>query len=258
MALTSAGTLTTQAHRRAQGTLAALVTRDVLGLWSMLDPRRLDATAPGWLRLLLPMLERHRAESARLSADYYKRFRALELPDAEPYIPPPRSEPDAWQRPAEVSLLVTGPSTVKQLSGKGIDPAEAADTAGPAVAAAAIRIVADAGRSELDDAIEDDPVALGWMRVTSAKPCAFCAMLSSRGPVYPSESAALDTTRGGVRERYHDGCACTVEPVFDLATDWPDTSRHFADLWESSTKGLSGAKARNAFRRAVEAERRQP
>lgn len=256
MALTPAGAATTQTHRRAQGTLAALVVRDVLGLWSLLDPRRLDATAPAWLRLVLPLLDRHRQTSARLSSDYYQRFRAIEVPDVAPFIPAPRSEPDAWRRPAEVSLLVTGPSTVKRLSGNGIDPDQAADTAGPAVAAAAIRLVADAGRTLLDNAIEADPIAEAWMRVTSAKPCAFCAMLASRGPVYPSESAALDTTRGGVRERYHDGCACTVEPVFGPDTTWPDSSRRFADLWESTTTGRSGAAARNAFRRALQAEHR--
>lgn len=257
MALTPAGAVATQTHRRAQGTLATLVVRDVLELWSMLDPRRLDATTPAWLRLVLPLLDRHRETSARLASDYYQRFRAIEIPDAQPFIPAPRADLDAWRRPAEVSLLVTGPGTVKRLSGRGIDPDEAAiSAAGPSVAAAAIRLVADAGRAELDDAIEDDPIALGWMRVTSATPCAFCAMLASRGPVYPSESAALDTTRGGVRERYHDGCLCTVEPVLDPATDWPDSSRRFADLWETTTAGKSGAAARNAFRRALQAEHR--
>lgn len=52
-----------------------------------------------------------------------------------------------------------------------------------------------------------DPLKPRWARVPSNKPCAFCAMLASRGFVY--ESAA---TADGLLKKYHHDCKCTVVP----------------------------------------------
>ncbi|MGH8794551.1 MAG: hypothetical protein ACRDXX_18115, partial [Stackebrandtia sp.] len=57
---------------------------------------------------------------------------------------------------------------------------------------------------------------------------------------------------------YHDGCRCTAEPVYSRAAPWPDDARELDRLWRDSTRGLSGAAARRAFRRAVDARNRQP
>lgn len=47
---------------------------------------------------------------------------------------------------------------------------------------------------------------------TSAHPCAFCAMLASRGFAYTSEHSATFRSSGGL---YHDGCRCRAVPSFD-------------------------------------------
>lgn len=79
-----------------------------------------------------------------------------------------------------------------------------------------------------------------WQRVTSAKPCAFCAMLASRGPVYREST---------VRFQAHPHCACSAEPAF--TSGYTSANSRWADLWTAATGGLSGADALNAFRRAL-------
>lgn len=68
-----------------------------------------------------------------------------------------------------------------------------------------------------------------WRRVTDGKPCGFCAMLASRGPVYRSASEA------GQGNKYHGRCGCTVEPYEGDPDDWeptPDEAR-FIEAYQS-------------------------
>ena len=105
-----------------------------------------------------------------------------------------------------------------------------------------------------DDAFRlADRLALGYQRITGEKACAFCALLASRGPVYKSPQSGSRTLRDGKPEPFHDGCLCVVEVVYDADTALPDASARFAELWETSTDGLSGKAARNAFRSAYRA-----
>ncbi|WP_052684691.1 hypothetical protein [Lentzea aerocolonigenes] len=257
MAVTAEGTRLTDQHRRAQANDSVRLVRDVLGLWSLLDPFRLDVTVSGWKRRVLELIGRHRSKSERVALDYFEAFRRAEL--GAGLVPPPREVLEAgWRDAAEVSLLVTGPSTIKRLSAAGLDPHEAAERAGPGVAAAAMRHAAGGGRGALDQAIRRDDLALGYQRITGAKACAFCAMLASRGPVYNTRDSGTLTLRDGKPEPFHTGCTCTVEAVYDPATDLPETAKQFAALWDSVVveNGLQGKEARNAFRRAHEARMR--
>lgn len=106
-----------------------------------------------------------------------------------------------------------------------------------------------------------------WRRVTDGNPCAFCAMLAGRGPVYLTRESAgrvvgREMGRGtkyyrttgkvsydigdrfhrkrGTRdigERYHDRCGCTVEEV---AGDWSPTAeeQRFVDLYSDALERL--------------------
>lgn len=253
MASTPAGRAASTAHRLAQGRVSARVVADVLGIWRSLDPLRLSD--PGWTGQVLATLDRHRAESAELAATYYRDFRRAEVPTAAAFTPRRAAAGTStpWRNRALTSLRVTGTRTVARLILGGWDPARALDKAGPGVAKASSRHALAAGREVVDTALRADPAARGWLRVTDADPCWFCAMLASRGAVYLSQRSA--STRGGTDEPYHDGCACQAEPVFRTAV-LPETSQRFAALWETSTAGLSGKDARNAFRRAHEATRR--
>lgn len=192
---------------------------------------------------------------------------ATEEEDEEPPSPEPEREGEAGgdgelasrllideivplnEDAAAVSLAVTGPARVKALM-----PApeqEAMDSAFASMALAATRIVLDGGRAQ---ELKEARRAVGYARILNDKACAFCAMLASRGPVFDEDSFDDADARftGGGEAKVHDGCACSFKPVYDDDQGWLEESRRIADLWEASTRGLSGSAARNAFRRAWE------
>lgn len=107
----------------------------------------------------------------------------------------------------------------------------------------ATRQALNGGRSTIDYLVQEDRRALGYIRKTDNDPCAFCAMLASRGPAYKSRET------GGFQAHAH--CACQPEPVYSSTTQWPGRAREFQELWRSSTTGLDGRDAFNAFRRAL-------
>jgi hypothetical protein len=66
--------------------------------------------------------------------------------------------------------------------------------------------VLDLGRDSIIDSVHKDTQAEAWARVTEPKPCAFCALLATRGAVYKSEKSA--------EFEAHDHCRCHAQPVF--------------------------------------------
>ncbi|KAB5606677.1 hypothetical protein [Bifidobacterium jacchi] len=72
-------------------------------------------------------------------------------------------------------------------------------------------MISSAGRLTMQRNIAIDPTKPKWARVCgSAKPCAFCIMLASRGFVYSSAEAA-----GGDMNDYHNDCDCEPIPSWD-------------------------------------------
>lgn len=230
MATTTEGRRLTEQHRILQRRLAALTVAQMRQLWRLLDPENLPASSEDWLTATVAMIERNHAASAALSARYFVQFRQTEVRDGAFQLPP---APILNREQATTSLTVTGISRVAE--GK-----TAVDTA----AAAAVRLALNGGRGMLVDAVEADPVALGWIRVTDGDPCAFCALLASRGPTFKS--------RGSAGFQAHDSCACTAEPVYDRNTEWPGRNREWADLYSEVAQGQPNPL--NAFRRAYEAK----
>lgn len=251
MAATAEGRRLTEAHRRAQIQLRTILTARLQQAQQVLDPRRLDRTTGPWLAVVQDIIGTLRQESAQRSTTYYRSFRAAEAPRAP--LPRMRLAEPANPVAVRTSLLVTGPSTIKRQTVAGVAPYRAVGTATVRVAAAATRHVLGGGRDAIVEAIASDPIALGWSRVTDGDPCWFCAMQASRGPVYESKRSALYTDEG---LRYHDGCGCTTEPVYNLDMAWPGNGREWEQLWRRTTRGLSADEARKAFRRAVDAKRR--
>ena len=88
-----------------------------------------------------------------------------------------------------------------------------------------------------------------WRRVTDGKPCGFCAMVASRGPVYRSEQKA------GQGRRYHSRCGCTVEPYFGDPADWvpsPEEAR-FLEAYQSVYRtGMSPDELSDAIEKWLE------
>jgi hypothetical protein len=232
----------TQVHRLAQARLAAQVAGQVRLLWPLLDVDDLDATIDRWLQATVPIVQRQRAMSARLAADYVRAFRALELGPDPRYTPVLETVAPVEQ--ITTSLTVVGPVSIKRgatLPGT-VARARAVATAEANAARAAMRHVGDGGRGTITGSVAADSHAEGWARATSGKACYFCRMLASRGPVYREDTAGFDA---------HDGCGCTAEPVYDRDAAWPAGAREYRDTWNEVTRGLSGAKAIAAFRDAV-------
>jgi hypothetical protein len=151
-------------------------------------------------------------------------------------------------RAVKVSLEVTGPVAQKSKTSRNKPRVTVRDESFEAAAGAATRHVLTGGRRSLLTLVEADPKALAWARVTDGAPCAFCAMLASRGPVYGSEAAAGFSA--------HDACACTAEPVYSRQAPWPGRAREFQELWRETTRNTSGRDSINAFRRAYEQQQR--
>lgn len=162
---------------------------------------------------------------------------------------------DRADRAAEHALRVTGPVNIKYRIGRGETPERAAKNALVDASGAAGRHVNNGGRGTLLSVVQNDPVALGWIRVTDANPCAFCAMLASRGPVYKRESFSSSDPRwtGPGQVKVHDHCQCSLAPVWSTEDPAYGRSKEFQDLWNTYIqKRYSGRDAINAWRRLHE------
>lgn len=237
----------TEEYRQRAETVRKAATRDLLRLWPMLDVNNLDHSWPALQRALELMVQDHRHKVAQAAKNYLTTFALIEdrAGDLDVLLAS-RADPVALR----TSLLVTGPIRVKENVSRGATATLATGRALVAVTGVVSRAVLNGGRQTIIDTVGADRDALGWMRVTHGKTCAFCAMLASRGPVYKTRSTAGDPR--GRPARFHDHCDCTVEPVFSTAQEIPEASQQFDELWAASTAGLSGADARNAFRIAYE------
>lgn len=242
MALTEAGARLSAAHRLAQVKLATEVAKVVRAAWPLLDLRDLDASQRRWLAAVVPVVLDGRRRSAALAGVYLRAFAQAEIGADSPAVLAEIT--DANRAAAETSLRVTGPVTVRALTADGTPLALAGATALEKVLGASVRHVMDGGRETTTRTVQADPNARGYARVASGSACHFCAMLVGRGPVYSEQTVGFDA---------HDHCTCTGEPVYGgKGYTWPggQRARDLSDLWAASTKGLSGADARNAFRRA--------
>lgn len=280
MASTPRGERMTEAHRVAQIAIRAAFLREFMDQWTLLDPRDLDRTAPAWASTVLRLIADFREDSAETAENYFKEFRAVELPNAKEPAPTVERrqsrrvnsrrrstggssrgglrrvtiEWDDADDAAHTSLMVMGPSNIKAKRKRGKSPEEAAREALVEAGGSAGRHVLTGGRTTHLELVEADPEAIGWLRVTDGDPCAFCAMLSSRGPVYRSERSATTVVssraKRAIGDQYHDHCACSAEAMFSKSQAWPGRGREFQQLWRDVARGNKDGFLR--FRRAYE------
>ncbi|GAA2108141.1 Hint domain-containing protein [Streptomyces synnematoformans] len=196
------------AFRRRQALLVARMISRVVQAWrDLVDPARVDAAWPSLRALLEAEVRQTRLEAGRDARDAYLQARSdagipgtLILPD-----PPPLAETRL-----RGTLDVTGPVEFKRAVAAGKTSAQAVDAAAVRLAGSAQYLAAEGGRSVIRDAIDTDERATGWARVTDGDPCAWCAMLASRGPVYKSAgTAGRDQNarfEGDGEFKYHDHC----------------------------------------------------
>ena len=240
MAATKAGAALTEAHRLQQLALRAAVVRDVARLWPMWKPS--DPSSYQAFETAMALLVQSRSQhSWALAARYYEMFAGLEAPAAaKKFVVQQAAAVAAQQIAAAVSA--TSRAAVYSALGAGQTYAQAMANGLVQVSGAASRLVLNTGRDTIIDAVKKDRRALGWARVTDSAPCAFCAMLASRGPVYSEAGADFQShghcvpgdtmVRGpsaelGYRRWYEgeavvigtaDGCELTITPNHPVLT----------------------------------------
>lgn len=226
-------------HRRQQVALRAGLSREIIALLSALfDTANADRVWPQIRAALAALIQQRHRTSAVLAGAYYGQARA-EAGVSSSFIP--ITPADLAAELLNVALDATGIAVFKRAVLLGRTPEEALRTAGVTLSGAGSRLALNGGRDAIRGNVDADERAVGWARLTDAHPCAFCAMLASRGPVYRSRQTA--------EFHAHDHCACMPAPAWSRDEAWLAHSRDLYDQWQNVTAGLSGADARKAWRR---------
>lgn len=116
------------------------------------------------------------------------------------------------------------------------------------------------GRKAIDKALSKDRKVKMIARGTSSDPCAFCAMLASRGFVFTGATSGVganeDFTVSQDIKAYHDHCHCFPIVRFTTTSQLPELNQYFKEQWRDVTDGYSGLDALNAWRRWIYAKRK--
>jgi len=164
------------------------------------------------------------------------------------------------------SLMAVGPgdylNKMRQIDTLDLPPAaaramraEAKQVTEGKLAQAAVRHAQAGGRQTIHNNSERDRVCLGYVRVTRANPCFFCAMLASRGLQYRAYTeGAFDASdarfTGDGNAKVHDKCGCCLKAVYADNDPLVEKTEEFADLW--ARWGAGGGDATLRFRRGYE------
>lgn len=183
----------------------------------------------------------------RLTAAFLEEHASLSGLVVEPAVP------DWLARPAQESMRITGPVAFKQNMSISGDAVVAREVMAKRMAGAAQRVVLDGERRTVKDTIDSNAVIVGWRRVTDGDPCAWCAMLASRGAVYKTRGSATSVTvrkgkgRRGWGQSYHDYDGCTAVPLYEGEEEPPEV-QDLQDQWDRVTAGKSGSDAVRTWR----------
>lgn len=206
MARTEAGRRLTQEHRLSQARLAEATSQAVIErLAKLLDPKNIDGTRGQWLAEATAIVHAASQASASETEHYLELYAEKEGHPLRVVLD--RPTPAAIAR----SLNVSGPITFKSAIKKGAEEARALAIARTRAGGAAHRAVQDTSRRSV---IKTAHVSHArWRRVTSGQPCAFCAMLAARGPVYSEDTVDF---------KAHTPCRCGAEACFETPAQWLD------------------------------------
>lgn len=222
MARTLDGDRLTQLYRSEQLALRARSLRELVTLYRAVDVTNLSSTIGIFARAAAILAGRDARQSGALAGLYYRLFRQAEGvpgPAVAPIAEPPPTEELAGELRGAALAGIIGARrqgfTVPQATQRGLIT----------VSGAMVKRILAAGNMTIVEAVKRDPHALGWARVTSGDPCAFCRMLASRGPIYKTERSADFQT--------HDNCACTTEVVYE-GSSILDQAGEYLDQWDQA------------------------
>lgn len=226
-----------EAHRIAQIRESAKVEAALARLWvDTVDPNDFDRTFLLFRERALPLLQAGISRSQSVADGYLAELYASKglprLPQA-PIVPG-----DSGYLRGRVAIGTGSLYTGHALrTGRG-NPDELMAAALAGMLRESKRTMLNAGRSRVESLGARD--TRRFARVSDGKPCAFCAMLVSRGPVY--SAATVDF-------RTHAGCGCGTRPVLpgDPDRGWTPEARRLRKVWTEVAKGDP-----TDFRRVVE------
>lgn len=132
---------------------------------------------------------------------------------------------------------------------------ESSNVAGNRLAGQVMQATSDAADQLTQWALDTDRRIRMVARGTSATPCAFCAMLASRGFAYHSVATAMTSSAAtGGFKRVHPNCQCYPIIRYVDSDEVPELNRLFRDMWNESK--AKGGDALKGFRRALYAMNR--
>ena len=119
----------------------------------------------------------------------------------------------------------------------------------------------EGGRQAIDKAIRTDRRVKLVARGTGPDPCAFCAMLASRGFTYTGETSGVgDSDDGSVGEeikKFHINCHCyPIVRFVNVSSTLPALNLYFREKWYEVTDNYTGHGKAKAFRRWIYAQRK--
>lgn len=227
-----------------------------------------SASVQRWLEFIVPRLIDTSDSGARKAKTFFDTLRRIEVPGAPAYAAV--AALGVVDTGVAKSLMAVGPgdylNKMRKIEGLDLSPAaaraarlEAKQVTEKKIAQAVVRHTQAGGRQTLHDNSARDEVALGWVRVTRADPCFFCAALASRGLRYRSYSeGSFDMSdarfTGDGDAKVHDKCGCSLKPVYATNDPLVDKTEVFADMW--ARWGAGGGDAMLRFRRGYEHFRR--
>lgn len=225
MAKSADGKDLTRAHKAYQSSIAAVSAIEARLLWAGLNVDDIDGSTPAWLAATSAVVNRQVEVSQDAAAIYFGSYSAAETGRAADAV---RVAPIV-ATPAV--LYFAGPVRIKTLIKGGMDPVEAHAKSLTKLAGAAHRQTLMAGRLTVAKSTAQDRRAIGWRRVTDGNPCAFCAMLASRGAVYRDNISAAGFD-------YHFECNCTPEAEYST---WVPTEQEevYLDSYQRALGDLS-------------------
>lgn len=249
MARSEGGRLLTEQHRLAQLEVRARALQDYLLLWPIWEG---DEDSFGQMvAASLVLVRAYHGLSASVAGSYFQSFRRAESVTGEA-----ATRLAGPVDPAKViaGLTATGKNAVRDSLRAGRSGEQARSASLVKTSGVITREVLNGGRETILRSVAEDKEALGWARVTDGDPCAFCALLASRGPVYKANTVDFEA---------HGECGCTAEPSY-AKSDWPGRAREFKAEYDAAYREAreSGELQRgtsndllNAFRRYRERER---
>ncbi|WP_171110623.1 MULTISPECIES: hypothetical protein [unclassified Streptomyces] len=212
---------------------------------AMLLARRLQTAAlradadniDGWWERISPRIQQEiltgSSALARLGRQYLIEHARIEGVQVEPV------EAEVPEEQIATALLVTGPVAFKRHITRTGSEEGARRVMATTLSGAGQRLVLAGARETVTRTVGERREYAGWRRVSDGDPCAFCAMLISRGAVYSQTTVDFQA---------HDHDGCFPEPLYRREPEPPEVRRLY-EQWQQVTEQTQGQASVDAWRR---------